>query len=86
MEAWGSGQEDGGYFNFDAAFAAAEATSKEEALEDGSYPGDDAWEECKNAGENAMNAARDDNKGPMEVFQAISQAVNECGQAQANQN
>ena len=33
-----------------------------------------------------MNAAKDDDKSPMDVFGAVAQAVNECGQAQANQN
>ena len=86
MEAWGSGQQSDGYFDFDAAFDAAEATAKEEALAEGTYTGDEAWGECVEVGRNAMNAARDDDKSPMDVFQAVAQAVNECGQAQANQN
>ena len=86
MQAWGSGQEDGGYFNFEAAFDAAEATAKAEAQAEGTYAGDEAWGECVEVGRNAMNAARDDDKSPMDVFQAIAQAVNECGEAQANQN
>ena len=73
-------------FDFDAAFDAAEATAKAEAQAEGTYAGDEAWGECVEVGRNAMNAARDDDKSPMDVFQAIAQAVNECGEAQANQN
>ena len=86
MNAWGSGQQSDGSFDFEAAFDAAEATAKAEAQAEGTYAGDEAWGECVEVGRNAMNAARDDDKSPMDVFQAIAQAVNECGEAQANQN
>ena len=86
MNAWGSGQQSDGSFDFEAAFDAAEATAKAEAQAEGTYTGDEAWGECVEVGRNAMNAARDDDKSPMDVFQAIAQAVNECGEAQANQN
>ena len=82
VQAWMSGAQPGGGFNFDAAFDAAESTAKAEAQAEGNYVGDDAWNECADAGRDAMEDARNDQKSPQEVFQAISQAVNACGQAQ----
>jgi len=85
VEAWMSGAQGGG-FDFDAAFDAAEAQAKEEAQAEGTYFGDDAWNECANAGRAAMQEARDDNKSPREVFRYVVQAVNACGEAQAAAN
>lgn len=82
VQAWMSGAQSDGGFNFEAAFDAAESTAKAEAQAEGNYVGDDAWNECADAGRDAMEDARNDQKSPQEVFQAISQAVNACGQAQ----
>jgi len=86
VEAWMSGAQQDGGFDFDAAFDAAEAQAKAEAQAEGEYFGDDAWNECADAGRAAMQEARDDNKSPQEVFQYIGQAVNACGEAQAAAN
>ena len=86
VNAWMSGAQEGGGFNFDAAFNAAEAQAKAEAQAEGEYFGDDAWNQCADAGRAAMQEARDDNKSPQEVFQYVGQAVNACGEAQAAAN
>ena len=86
VDAWMSGAQQDGGFNFDAAFDAAEAQAKAEAQAEGEYFGDDAWNECADAGRAAMQEARDDNKSPQEVFQYVGQAVNACGEAQAAAN
>ena len=86
VNAWMSGAQEGGGFNFDAAFNAAEAQAKAEAQAEGEYFGDDAWNQCSDAGRAAMQEARDDNKSPQEVFQYVGQAVNACGEAQAAAN
>ncbi|MEC9474655.1 MAG: hypothetical protein VX746_01875 [Candidatus Neomarinimicrobiota bacterium] len=86
VDAWMSGAQQDGGFNFDAAFNAAEAQAKAEAQAEGEYFGDDAWNECADAGRAAMQEARDDNKSPQEVFQYVGQAVNACGEAQAAAN
>ena len=81
MDAWMSGMQPDGYFDFGAAFDAAESTAKQEAQDAGEYD-EESWDECADAGRAAMEAARADNKSPQEVFQAVSEAVNACGEAQ----
>ena len=76
-----TGQQPGGFFDFDAAFDAAESTAKAEAQEAGEYD-EESWDECVDAGREAMESARADNKSPQEVFQNIVQAVNACGESQ----
>ena len=85
VDAWMSGMQPDGFFDFGKAFDAAESTAKAEAQAAGEY--DEAtWDECADAGRDAMESARDDNKGPQEVFQAVAEAVNACGQAQQEAN
>ena len=76
-----TGQQPGGFFDFDAAFDAAESTAKAEAQEAGEYD-EESWDECVDAGREAMESARADNKSPQEVFQNIAEAVNACGESQ----
>ena len=76
-----AGQQSNGYFDFGAAFDAAESTAKAEAQEAGEYD-EDSWDECADAGRAAMESARADNKSPQEVFQYIAEAVNACGESQ----
>ena len=76
-----AGQQSNGYFDFGAAFDAAESTAKAEAQEAGEYD-EESWDECADAGRAAMESARDDNKSPQEVFQYITEAVNACGDSQ----
>ena len=80
-----TGQQPDGFFDFDAAFDAAESTAKAEAQEAGEYD-EESWDECADAGRAAMESARADNKSPQEVFQSIAEAVNACGEAQAAAN
>ena len=81
VDAWMSGMQENGYFDFGVAFDAAESTAKQEAQDAGEYD-EETWDECADAGRNAMESARSDNKSPQEVFQAVSQAVNACGESQ----
>ena len=81
MDAWMSGMQPDGYFDFGAAFDAAESTAKQEAQDTGEYD-EESWDECADAGRAAMEAARADNKSPQEVFQAVAEAVNACGETQ----
>ncbi len=76
-----AGQQSNGYFDFSAAFDAAESTAKAEAQEAGEYD-EESWDECADAGRAAMESARADNKSPQEVFQYIAEAVNACGESQ----
>ena len=80
-----AGQQPDGFFDFDAAFDAAESTAKAEAQEAGEYD-EESWDECADVGRAAMESARADNKSPQEVFQSIGEAVNACGEAQAAAN
>ena len=81
MDAWMSGMQSDGYFDFGAAFDAAESTAKQEAQDAGEYD-EESWDKCADAGRAAMEVARADNKSPQEVFQAVAEAVNACGEAQ----
>ena len=85
VQAWMSGMQQDGGFDFDAAFDAAESTAKQEAQDAGEYD-EAAWDECADAGREAMENARADEVNPQEVFAAVAQAVNNCGQAQQEAN